>query len=159
MFGFRTQPLPTIYDWLEDEAGTLRFLSAPMYPVNALMRVRATGSAMILIHRSVFGRMAEHLASLPAKERNDFGRPYDQIRGPNNMLCPTPPAEGETIVVSPELQAAMQEVAVAFPGFVFLSPAWEASSCSDFQGGGPHLTTAGNMAAAGPAATHFALTQ
>jgi len=95
-------------------------------------------------------------AEYPGLLRIDF---MNQIRGPNNMLCPTPPAEGETIVVSPELQAAMQEVAVAFPGFVFLSPAWEASSCSDFQGGGPHLTTAGNMAAAGPAATHFALTQ
>lgn len=82
-----------------------------------------------------------------------------QIRGPNNMLCPTPPASGETIVVSPELQAAMQEVAAAFPGFVFLSPAWEARSCSDFDGGGPHLTTAGNQAAAGPIAAHFAATQ
>ena len=86
MMGFRTQPLPTIYDWREDESGTPRFLSAPMYPVNALMKVRATGSAMILIHRSVFARMAEHLAELPEGERNNFGQPYDQIRGPNNSL-------------------------------------------------------------------------
>ncbi len=92
----------------------------------------------------------------PSLRRIDF---MGQIRGPNNMLCPTPPAAGETIVVSPELQAAMQEVAAAFPGFVFLSPAWEARSCSDFDGGGPHLTTAGNQAAAGPVAAHFAVTQ
>jgi hypothetical protein len=86
MMGFRTQPLPTIYDWTEDETGTPRFLSAPMYPVNALIQVRATGSAMVLIHRSVFERMAEHLESLPAEECNNFGQPYDQVRGPNNSL-------------------------------------------------------------------------
>ena len=95
-------------------------------------------------------------AKYPGLRRLDF---MAQIRGPNNMLCPTPPATGETIVVSPELQAAMQEVAAAFPGFVFLSPAWEARSCADFQAGGPHLTTVGNQAAAGPIAAYFAATQ
>lgn len=79
MFGFRTQPLPTIYDWIEDEDGTPRFLSMPLYPVNAVMRVRATGSAFILIHRSVFERMA-------TEESPTFGRPYDQVRGPDGKL-------------------------------------------------------------------------
>jgi len=69
-----------------------------------------------------------------------------QIRGPNNMLCPTPPTAGETIAVPPEQDAAMAEVAAAFPGFVFVGPKVVAHSCSEFQGGGPHLTTAGNMA-------------
>ena len=79
-------------------------------------------------------------------KRLDF---MNLITGPNNMLCPTPPAAGETIVVSQELAAAMVEVAAAFPGFVYLSPKWAARSCSDFQGGGPHLTVAGNVAVAG----------
>jgi hypothetical protein len=95
-------------------------------------------------------------AKYPKLKRLDL---MNQIRGPNNLLCPTPPAAGETILVSPELKAAMEEVAAAFPGFVFLSPAWEARSCADFQGGGPHLTSAGNMAAAQVAGTYFAQTQ
>jgi hypothetical protein len=82
-----------------------------------------------------------------------------QIVGPENMLCPTPPAANETIVASPALQAAMDEVAAAFPGLVFLSPLWEAQSCADFQGGGPHLTSAGNMAAAESVGEYFALTE
>lgn len=81
MFGFRTQPLPTLYDWVEDENGVPRFLSMPLYPVNSLMRVRATGSAFVLIHRSVFERMAAELAETPR-----FGLPYDQVRGPDGKL-------------------------------------------------------------------------
>lgn len=79
MMGFRTLPLPTLYDWRADEDGTPRFLSMPMYPVNTVIRVRATGSAFILIHRSVFEAMA-------AQERPEFGRWYDQVRGPNGSL-------------------------------------------------------------------------
>lgn len=81
MFGFRTQPLPTIYDWVEDADGTPRFLSMPLYPVNTLLRVRATGSAFVLIHRSVFERMAA-----AAVESARFGAPYDQVRGPDGKL-------------------------------------------------------------------------
>lgn len=92
----------------------------------------------------------------PKLRRLDF---INQIVGPGNMLCPTPPAANETIVVSAELKAAMQEVAAAYPGFVFLNPVWEARTCADFQGGGPHLTSAGNTAAALPVATHFASSQ
>jgi hypothetical protein len=69
-----------------------------------------------------------------------------QIRGPNNMNCPTPPTAGETISVPPEQDAAMADVAAAFPGFVFVGPKVVAHSCSEFQGGGPHLTAAGNIA-------------
>lgn len=57
--GYRTQPLPTIYDIVPDEKGVPRFLSAPLYPVNTIMRVRATGSAFILIHRSAFEKIAK----------------------------------------------------------------------------------------------------
>ncbi len=89
----------------------------------------------------------------PGLRRLDF---MTQIRGPNNGLCPTQPTPGETIVVSPELQAAMMEVAAEYPGLVFLAPGWEARSCDDMRGGGPHLTAQGNAAAAQAAAAFLA---
>lgn len=82
-----------------------------------------------------------------------------QIRGPNNMNCPTPPIAGEPIAVPAIQDAAMDEVAAAFPGFVFVGPKVEAKACSDFVGGGPHLTAAGNMANVGPLAAYFAAAQ
>jgi hypothetical protein len=78
-----------------------------------------------------------------------------QVRGPDNMLCPTAPTQGETIVVPPELDDAIDDVAAAHPGFVFVGPRVEARSCSDIQGGGPHLTSAGNTAAAVPISSYF----
>src|SRR4029079_15729100 len=70
------------------------------------------------------------------------------IRGPGHMLCPTPPAAGETIVIPPELDAALAAAATKFPNFVFVAPKFEAPNCAAFSGGGPHLTTAGNTAVA-----------
>jgi len=70
------------------------------------------------------------------------------IRGPGNMLCPTPPASGETIVIPPELDAALAAAATKFPNLVFVAPKFEAPNCAAFSGGGPHLTTAGNTAVA-----------
>lgn len=76
MMGFRTRPVPTLYDWREDTDGVPKFLSNPMYPVNALVRTAATGSAFVLIHRSVFERMAQTAEGDPK-----FGEWYDRIRG------------------------------------------------------------------------------
>jgi len=70
------------------------------------------------------------------------------IRGPGNQLCPTAPAAGETIVIPPELDGAIAAAAVRFPGLVFAAPKFEAPNCAAFNGGGPHLTTAGNTAVA-----------
>jgi len=52
MHGFRTRPMPTIYNYLEVD-GVRRFVSIPVYPTDQVIHVRATGSACILIHRSV----------------------------------------------------------------------------------------------------------
>lgn len=82
-----------------------------------------------------------------------------QVRGPGNMLCPTAPTQGETIVVPPELDDAIDDVAAAHVGFVFVGPRVEARSCSDIQGGGPHLTSAGNTAAAIPISDFFVAAQ
>jgi hypothetical protein len=92
----------------------------------------------------------------PGLKRMDL---VTQIRGPNNMLCPTPPTAGETIAVPAAQDAAMAEVAAAFPGFVFVGPKVSAHSCSEFVGGGPHLTAAGNMANVQPFTDYFVQVQ
>lgn len=89
----------------------------------------------------------------PAVRRIDL---LTVIRGLNNMLCPTPPAAGETIQMPASLDAALAAVAARNPGFVFVGPKFEATSCADFSGGGPHLTTQGNMKAATTIAAYFA---
>ncbi len=81
------------------------------------------------------------------------------IRGPNNMLCPTPPAAGETIVIPPELDGALAAAASQFPNFVFVAPKFEAGSCAAFSGGGPHLTSTGNTGVAKTIAAYFATVQ
>lgn len=53
MHGFRTAPLPTILHWRETDAGK-HFTALQTYPINTVVRCNATGSAFILIHRSVF---------------------------------------------------------------------------------------------------------
>lgn len=54
--GYRTRPLPTIYQWA-DVDGTPLFVSQPLYPVNGVLRVAGTGSACVLIHRTVFEKI------------------------------------------------------------------------------------------------------
>jgi hypothetical protein len=81
------------------------------------------------------------------------------IRGASNMLCPTPPAAGETIVIPPELDGALAAAAAQFPNFVFVAPKFEAANCAAFSGGGPHLTTAGNTAVARNIGAYFATVQ
>jgi hypothetical protein len=58
--GWHSAPRPTIFDWVAD--GDQRgFKGRTTYPVNALVRCAGTGSACLLIHRSVFERIrAEH---------------------------------------------------------------------------------------------------
>lgn len=60
MNGFWSRPSPTLFGWhpIDDdrEAG---FVLEPMYPVNGIVQVSATGTAFLLIHRSVFERIAE----------------------------------------------------------------------------------------------------
>ena len=73
MGGWRTALAPTIYDWTTVEAtGETGFLSRREYPANALVKCAGTGSACILIHRSVFERLAE----------GGKGEWYDRIPNP-----------------------------------------------------------------------------
>jgi hypothetical protein len=58
MGGYRCEPRPTILDWVQQgEVGTT--MGRTTYPVNAVVQCVATGSACILIHRSVFERIGE----------------------------------------------------------------------------------------------------
>lgn len=56
--GYQCRPSPTIYEWFEagDRAG---FAVAEDFAVDKVVRCAGTGSACILVHRSVFERIAE----------------------------------------------------------------------------------------------------
>lgn len=94
MSGYWTRPQPTLYDWRDNSDGGSGFVISPMYPVNALMRVAATGSAFILIHRSVFEKIAEQMGPTW----------YERTPAPNGELL------GEDISFC--VRAAMVEVPV-----------------------------------------------
>lgn len=53
MNGYRTKPTPTIFQPATVD-GVETVLAGNMYPVNSLVRCAATGSAFVLVHRSVF---------------------------------------------------------------------------------------------------------
>jgi hypothetical protein len=72
MNGSRTSPMPTIYNWV-DVDGQRTFRASSMYPVDAVVRCEGTGSACVLIHRSVFTRIGSKGW-------------YDRIRGTDGSL-------------------------------------------------------------------------
>lgn len=51
--GFRSTLTPTIFDWVDVGDGRKGFLGRRHYPINQVTRCAATGSAFVLIHRSV----------------------------------------------------------------------------------------------------------
>jgi len=55
--GFHTSPRVTILDWVKTPDGE-KFAGRASYPVNSVVRCAGTGSACILIHRSVFEKIA-----------------------------------------------------------------------------------------------------
>jgi hypothetical protein len=56
--GARCMPLPTIFDWVSNAAET-GFAGRSTYPVNEMVRCAGTGSACLLVHRSVFERIEQ----------------------------------------------------------------------------------------------------
>lgn len=91
--GARCTPRPTIFDWVTDgdEAG---FKGRMTYPVADVVRCAGTGSACLLVHRSVFERIAERFG--PAW--------YDRL--------PNPSGKGW---VSEDLSFCMRAAAVGVP--------------------------------------------
>lgn len=59
MGGFRTAPSPTIFRWTDAGEGRQGFVPWYDYPSNEVIPVAATGSAFILIHRSVLEKLGE----------------------------------------------------------------------------------------------------
>lgn len=51
--GFRMAPLPTLFSLARDKDGVIGFVNRSVFPDNSLVQVAGTGSAFILIHRSV----------------------------------------------------------------------------------------------------------
>jgi hypothetical protein len=78
--GFDTYVSPTILQRGFDEGGNPAFVTVDHYPVAAVLKVAATGGACLLIHRSVFERVAEK-----------FGTWFDRLPGGDGKL------EGEDI--------------------------------------------------------------
>lgn len=73
MGGYRTEPRPTIFDWVTDADGKTGFQGRAWFPVNEVVQCAGTGSACILIHRSVLEKMhAEHGPTW-----------YDRIKNPS----------------------------------------------------------------------------
>lgn len=58
--GFFTAPRPTILDWVDTGDGP-RFMGRSKYPVNSVVQCAGTGSACILIHRSVFEKIHDEV--------------------------------------------------------------------------------------------------
>ena len=73
--GFRSYPLPTIYDWVTHPDGKNRMTGRKHYPVNALVRCAGTGAALVLIHRSAVEAVKEK-----------YGTWFDRIPGPDGLL-------------------------------------------------------------------------
>jgi hypothetical protein len=57
--GFRHTIVPTVYDWLKTEDDQYGWQVRWQYPVNTLTACGGTGSACLLIHRSVFEKIEE----------------------------------------------------------------------------------------------------
>lgn len=57
--GYRCVPVPTLYGWHERDDGRSGFLPILDYPRGETVRVDGTGSACIVIHRSVMAGVAE----------------------------------------------------------------------------------------------------
>lgn len=96
MGGARCAPRPTIFDWVTD-GDEVGFKGRMTYPVNELVRCAGTGSACLLVHRSVFERVAAKFG--PAW--------YDRL--------PNPSGKGW---VSEDLSFCMRAAAVGVPVWV-----------------------------------------
>jgi len=71
--GFVTFPIPTVYQWTQGPDGTTGFVSQHDYRRDQVMECSGTGSACVLIHRSVFERIHNETP----------GRWYTQIQNPD----------------------------------------------------------------------------
>ena len=102
--GWKTTPIPVIYDWAQD-GDKLGFNPRRNYPREAVVQCSATGSACVVIHRSVFEKVAEKY--LPEGQAW-----YDRAK-----LVPETVAKGATIIAE-DLSFCMRAASVGCPTFV-----------------------------------------
>ncbi len=57
--GWRTGPAPTLFGLAKNKQGTIGFFSRSVYPRDSVVQVAGTGSAFILIHRSVLEQVRD----------------------------------------------------------------------------------------------------
>jgi len=76
--GFHCVARPTIFDWVEHDDGHKRFTGVVEFPTDEVMSCAATGTAFLLVHRSVVERVAE--------SRDTHGRWFDRIKGSDGSL-------------------------------------------------------------------------
>lgn len=105
MGGWRTQPTPTIYDWitLDDPAGPQSGYAVRWdYPLGTVTQCAATGSACILIHRSVLEKMRDAFASGTIRPAW-----YDRLPNPSTQQ-----------LLSEDLSFCARAGALGFPVFI-----------------------------------------
>lgn len=73
MGGIRGEVVPALYQWHDNTDGTGGFVAWRDYPRDAVAEVAGTGSAFVLIHRSVFEKVAE---------QHGAGHWYDRMVNP-----------------------------------------------------------------------------
>jgi hypothetical protein len=74
--GFRTEPRPTVFDYVKLPDGTEKFMGRSQYPLDELVRCAGTGSACILIHRSVIEKLEQ-----------SYGPTwYDRVKGTDGSM-------------------------------------------------------------------------
>lgn len=76
MGGFRSEIIPALYQWHANSDGTAGFVAWRNYPRDTLAEVAATGSAFVLIHRTVFEKVAE---------KHGPGHWYDRMFNPGSQ--------------------------------------------------------------------------
>lgn len=84
MGGYACAPRPTIFDWVTD-GEQQGFIGRAVYPINALVRCAGTGSACILIHRSVFERVQETAG--PNWYTRAYNKTMDKTIGEDLSFC------------------------------------------------------------------------
>jgi hypothetical protein len=96
--GYRTEVRATIFNWVQTDPDKPPWFTArAWYPPNALVKCAGTGSAFILIHRTVFERIADEYG--PACW-------YDQIRADDGEL------------IGEDISFCMRANALGFPVYV-----------------------------------------
>lgn len=109
--GWRTMPVPTVFQWGEDEiSGQRGFVIDLDYPRDSLVRCAGTGSACVLIHRSVFERMAESIGAPVWYDRFENPTTKDRYVGEDLSFCLRATAAGFAIHVDTSVKTNHQKL-------------------------------------------------